>query len=224
MSSQLQTNLNEIDEGIEILNNYAEAILNHTEYSPLPYIELEYITFTGTQSIDFGYELWATDNWRIDWKMMLADLHDYQSLFSITKGDSASPNESWVYRDNKLAIRFNNIKQETHSLSANTLYECQLYRNGTTVYTVVNNSSHSYNYGITNLSGNLRFGNTPTGTRRFTGRLYGFKFTNNSTQEVLRNFIPVKRKSDDAVCFYDTVTKTYITSAGSGQFIAGPEK
>lgn len=38
----------------------------------------------------------------------------------------------------------------------------------------------------------------------------------------VRDFIPCYRKSDNVVGMYDTVTKGFFTSVGSGQFTAGP--
>lgn len=40
---------------------------------------------------------------------------------------------------------------------------------------------------------------------------------------LVRNFIPAKRISDNEIGLYDTVTNTFFTNAGTGDFIAGPE-
>jgi len=40
---------------------------------------------------------------------------------------------------------------------------------------------------------------------------------------VVRNFVPVKRKSDNVVGLYDLVGDTFYTNSGTGDFIAGPE-
>ncbi|MFQ6760051.1 MAG: hypothetical protein ACLRFM_01435 [Alphaproteobacteria bacterium] len=39
---------------------------------------------------------------------------------------------------------------------------------------------------------------------------------------LVRNMIPVRRNSDNAIGMYDTVTKTFFTNAGSGTFTDGP--
>lgn len=39
---------------------------------------------------------------------------------------------------------------------------------------------------------------------------------------VLREFIPAKRLGDNAVGMYDTVSRTFFTNNGTGEFIAGP--
>lgn len=56
----------------------------------------------------------------------------------------------------------------------------------------------------------------------FTGRVYGIKET---VSDVLtHNWIPVRRTSDSAVCLYDTVSETFITSTTATQWTAGPDK
>lgn len=52
-------------------------------------------------------------------------------------------------------------------------------------------------------------------------RWYYFKLYKGVTP--LRDFIPCYRKSDNVVGMYDTVTKGFFTSVGSGQFTAGPD-
>jgi hypothetical protein len=53
-------------------------------------------------------------------------------------------------------------------------------------------------------------------------KLYSFRIHANRAD--IRNFIPVKRKSDGAVGLYDLVTKNFYANAGSGSFTAGPPK
>lgn len=51
----------------------------------------------------------------------------------------------------------------------------------------------------------------------FSGRIYGFSITNNEVEKVY--LIPCVRKSDSKPGMYDTVTKTFFTNAGTGEFI-----
>ena len=53
-------------------------------------------------------------------------------------------------------------------------------------------------------------------------KLYSFRIHDNWAD--VRNFIPVKRKSDGSVGLYDLVTKSFYANAGSGSFTAGPPK
>ncbi len=56
-------------------------------------------------------------------------------------------------------------------------------------------------------------------TQQFTGKLYGFRITNGTTTKL--NLVPCVRKTDNVAGAYDTVTRTFYTSAGSESFTAG---
>ena len=45
----------------------------------------------------------------------------------------------------------------------------------------------------------------------------------NNNGVLIQNLIPVRRKSDNVLGMYDTVTGNFLTNAGTGEFIAGPE-
>jgi hypothetical protein len=51
-------------------------------------------------------------------------------------------------------------------------------------------------------------------------RIYNLKLSNSNT--IVHNYVPVRRDSDGALGMYDTVTNTFFTNAGTGDFIAGP--
>ena len=51
--------------------------------------------------------------------------------------------------------------------------------------------------------------------------MYSVKISNNA--EIVRNYVPAKRNSDNVIGMYDKVTNTFFTNQGSGTFIAGPE-
>jgi len=53
-----------------------------------------------------------------------------------------------------------------------------------------------------------------------TGRIYYHKMWDNGV--LVRNYIPVRRKSDNALGMYDLVTKTFFDKKGAGTFTAGP--
>jgi hypothetical protein len=50
-------------------------------------------------------------------------------------------------------------------------------------------------------------------------RFYYVELDNGITK---RNFIPARRNSDGVLGMYDTVTNTFFTNSGTGEFIAGP--
>ena len=51
-------------------------------------------------------------------------------------------------------------------------------------------------------------------------KVYGLRFWDNGI--MLHNFIPAKRKSDNVVGLWDSVTKTFKSGIGSGSLVAGP--
>jgi hypothetical protein len=52
------------------------------------------------------------------------------------------------------------------------------------------------------------------------GSIYYFKIYDNGT--LVRDMVPARRNSDGVLGMYDTVTNTFFTNAGTGEFIAGP--
>jgi hypothetical protein len=57
-------------------------------------------------------------------------------------------------------------------------------------------------------------------SRKAVGRLFKCNIYNGG--QLVRNFIPAKRRSDNIVGLYDAVNKQFYTNAGSGSFTAGP--
>ena len=54
----------------------------------------------------------------------------------------------------------------------------------------------------------------------FCGRIYYLQITEGTN--IVRNFIPARRDSDGVLGMYDTVTNTFFTNNGTGEFIGGP--
>ncbi|MFA7676347.1 MAG: DUF2341 domain-containing protein, partial [Candidatus Shapirobacteria bacterium] len=67
----------------------------------------------------------------------------------------------------------------------------------------------------------ISFGSWQDSSWSRTVNWYSFKIWNSST--MVKNFVPVKRNSDNTLGFYDTVTNTFYTNASTGSFTAGPE-
>ena len=55
--------------------------------------------------------------------------------------------------------------------------------------------------------------------RSLASRFYYVELDNGTTK---RNFIPARRNSDGVLGMYDTVSNTFFTNSGTGEFIAGP--
>jgi len=58
---------------------------------------------------------------------------------------------------------------------------------------------------------------TPLSNYLYKGKVYSLNVSKNNS--VLANFIPCIRKSDNKPGMYDTVSKTFYTNAGTGEFI-----
>ena len=53
----------------------------------------------------------------------------------------------------------------------------------------------------------------------FNGKIYDFSISKNGTE--IHHLVPCYRKSDDVIGFYDVITDTFYTNAGSGNFTKG---
>ena len=60
-----------------------------------------------------------------------------------------------------------------------------------------------------------------SGTYRAYGRIYSVQITDGAN--LVRDFIPARRNSDNVLGMYDMVSDTFFTNAGTGTFIAGPD-
>ena len=202
--------------------------------SALPYIPLEYIESTGTQYIDTDYYV-TSNNIRIDTKIYTASmpaLPDNEQTIISNQDDSTGrfvlglfDNTVFGYSRNASG-KDNNVVSARYT-GANMLTIIAEYNYTNSIKTLnVNNTitTATQNATISNSNSKaLLFRNAPVpaGTNWFIGYLYYFKLYNNSV--LVRDFIPVKRKSDNEVCLYDKVTNQFFTNQGTGSFIAGPE-
>jgi hypothetical protein len=107
----------------------------------------------------------------------------------------------------------------THEVKTNILWDGATFTisNDNGSYTKVfsgtfGNGLNLYLFGFNDNGSVERIGNT---------KIYRCKIYWKNT--LVRDFIPAKRKSDNAICMYDRVTQTFYTNAGTGTFTAGPE-
>lgn len=57
-----------------------------------------------------------------------------------------------------------------------------------------------------------------SGSSRGIGRVYKFVISENDTHKILFSGIPVRRIADQEIGMWDTVSKTFLTNAGTGAF------
>ena len=219
--SQLQQNLLEIREELntelDTLHSVFGAFINS-------YTKLEYIESTGTQYIDTLVNP-VTNKTYIEIK--------------ITSTLPASGSVFGVSVDNGNTY-FGSILGTTHS------FEFYMYNWDYQSYMVADNSNThpnqiiKYNSSgryITDFNGNVYASKTNNiGTFSIAKNMTIFRWNSNATwsgkiyycklwndQTLIRDLVPVKRKSDNVICMYDKVTRQYFTNQGTGNFIAGPE-
>lgn len=192
-------------------------------WEPSTYIFLEYIQNSGTQKIDTGVTITNGKRFEIDVQL-----------------NSDSPTESSImgtgggYDTNFVSIRAGNyfsnnifgfIKNLKYYTPGNITKDAQRHL---FVIDLNNNKVRIDQYeaitdGTTNSSLTWWIGSYMGSTSSgfdWIGKYYGIKIYDN--EELIHDFIPAKRLSDNAVGMYDFVSGTFFGNAGTGTFIAGP--
>ena len=186
------------------------------------YTQLEYIESTGTQWIDTGFI--ANGGMILDVKVLPVNNEMFLGSIGPTEVDPNTTRNliayGGFYTPQKL-YSFSNTYADAGTSPAVIHFDTT----GTKFYCTVNGKVVV----DTNTSGTL-INQTTTVKISFSdysssirsGRYYYVKITA-ADGNVVRNLIPAKRNSDNAVGMYDTVSETFFTNAGTGEFIAGPE-
>lgn len=169
------------------------------------YIPLEYIESTGIQYINTN--ITGSTNAVID--MQGIAISDELVRFVLSPINATTyTNAFGIYR-NQIS-GFSNINAQNRQV-----YNISYDANSITV-----NGIRSTGYHIENNVNLSLFGNYQAARRSYI-KLYSAKIYNNNT--LLRDFVPVKRASDNVVGLYDLVSDTFFTNALSGSsFSAGP--
>ena len=171
---------------------------------PSGLVELEYIESTGTQYLDTGITINKNDNKELIMSCQLGNDSSYagangymQYQASITGGAKGILKIS--YKNNIETIYFNDVLKLTKdwtSAYSGTNVKLGIFKLGETNNTWYNSSAQQI------------------------GKLYYYKLYDNGT--LIRDFIPVKRISDNKYGLWDKVTKAFYPNAGTGTFTAGP--
>ena len=198
-------------------------------WEPSEYIFLEYIESTGTQWIDTGVVFSSSYN-RLDYEFRA-------SVYSITSNENdIISNEDSNQTGFNIGIFANNqiVFYSGKYISGQSVNACKTPINPNDIFVDINGyfstngfksnlMSQEYAY-ITytpqNSSTIKIFKNAWVGNRFYKGKIYFLKIKLDNI--LVRDFVPAKRISDNAVGMYDTVTGTFFGNAGTGTFIAGP--
>lgn len=205
---------------------------------PVGYQEVEYIASTanGLQYIDTGISAVFGNEYEYDIKFMLLD-SSTRFVGGCYNIGSTSMN-LWLNftgcgngGDNYMQFHYcqaqipTNVTSQTPKTDPNILYELQLmtatqehFLNGTRL------GSNNVSYRDVGLKPFL-FCMNVSGTAGYHGasRIYSYKRFNNSTNEVYQELVPCYRTQDNVAGMYDLVSGSFLTNAGSGTFVVGPD-
>ena len=200
-----------------------------TNTLPAGYTALKYIESTGTQWLDLGQPIGSDENITAKFTYLdnvggewfgASDGTDWRSPKFTFSYPTADPLQFMVY-----ATANNNLDpyyyQARNSCVIGTPYIINWYGNP---------------YKTATLYPDIRWGRTEH--ESYTPTRNAFLFTTNTVNGVNRtrrpmhiyyfrvegkmDLVPARRDSDGVVGMYDVVTGTFLTNAGSGDFIAGP--
>ncbi len=188
---------------------------------PAGYTPLEYIESTGTQWIDTGYT--PSNATGVQTRVQINSMADDENVFF-------GAGESYLYKNfelyvwiSKLEFNYNNYTFG-NSVQLNDIVQIDWNKNvinysinGVSQPPIVRNpTSFTVPYTM------YLFALNRSGSASVPGKIkmYYFKIYNNNS--LTRDYIPAKRDSDGVLGMYDTVTNTFFTNSGTGNFIAGP--
>lgn len=197
---------------------------------------LKYIQFTGTQYINTNYypnqrttvsmdvtsKFISSDTW-VPFGTTLAPSKLYFSIIKTSSNNNLTfwygANDGDTYINSSLISYIGRRCQLT--VDNNKTLSCKLKfcnRN----YEISELEVHSPDTTLDFTCGEpLYFMSADDGSVISKGYIFSCQIYENN--ELIRNFLPVK-KTDGTICFWDEVNDIYYLNAGTGEFVAGPEK
>ena len=194
---------------------------------PSGYTQLEYIKSTGTQYIDTGFS--STQGWRAKLEYMfndpssnpaavIGDLYGtggtYWRAFVLTTGGQWQLGYYNTYAIAGSVAAGAKYEIEASTVSGNGYLKVDgttIIFNDTTTYSP-HSAINTYLFAV-NYSDSLVLGSG--------GRLYWCNLYDHN-DVLVREFVPAKRRSDNAIGLYDNVEGKFYVNAGTGAFTAGP--
>lgn len=188
---------------------------------PDGYTQLFYIQSTGTQYIDTGFKPSGNSGIVVDYQQV-GTIPYQDPLFGARQSENQSAFAIWL-STNITYPQYGNVYYNTNPISIdnNTRLIYKLDKG------VASCGDKTVSFGQSSFTGSYNlvlFSLNTAGTvdtRRARGKLYSCKIYDND--QIVRNFIPCKNPSG-IVGLYDVVNSQFYSNAGTGEFIAGPEK
>lgn len=201
---------------------------------PSEYTEVEYIESTGTQYINTN--IIPTNTTGVEAKITICNDNNRDNVFMGCRDTANGDNRYWIDVDwtstDTLIFGFNNNTPaneryllkgsdvgKSFIISMNYMNDRTGKINGITYDTSISSKTLAFiSKPIYIFAGN-RSGNA---AYQYSGKLYNFKITDGTN--VIRNFVPCYRNSDNVAGLYDLVNNVFYTNQGSENFIVGPIK
>lgn len=186
---------------------------------PKEYTQLGGLVFDGSSYVDTGLTSFSNDGvYECDFVTSTLS-----TMFIFGQNPSASSPQVGFFTSTSLAWQYGASSRLTASNTANTAYNIvtengKLTINGTATTgtaseTITINQHLFVGAGVTP-SANPDSNNPDA--RMFAGTIKRFKYT--LAGVVMCDLVPAKRNSDNVLGFYDTVSETFLTNAGTGAF------
>lgn len=197
------------------------------ELLPRGYTRLEYLESTGTQFIDTGVIGIDNTEFVAAYKVQLNE-NNLGSIAGVSDGTNAIDFGKYVFAEG-LTITVPQLSYLTNTwdctgaaLGDVSPIEVVVYfRDGSqlAVFDEEYTLGVKYFEGTPNVNKNIYlFKVNNDNTDGFTGKIFYFQLYSGE-DELIRNFIPALRKSDNKPGMYDTITNTFYTNAGINEFL-----
>ena len=196
---------------------------------PDGYTQLDYIESSGTQYIDTGVEQGSASTYQTD---VIYEYTDSNYSSTSVCGNYGITVSSWGQPyggDGKVWCGYPNAGHCGVTLGAGVKYYDSFkvdVVNGTITRTFNGNTYSDSGITFTPPAGKCAlfgcFINNSTSVSQFAKiKCYGFKIYKDDV--LVLNFIPARRNSDSVLGMYDTVSQTFFTNQGTGDFVAGAD-
>ena len=190
-----------------------------TQRLPTGYRELEYLESTGTQYIDT--EANASSSLGLHYRII-----DKSGRFGVLGADDNKRHHSYdssslygYYSSGYGSSGFVNVDM---TIKVNWLNDKKLDLHTSNYENTWNLSTTTFDTSMTYILFARGYRSQGTINPYWSGRVYYFKMSVGT--EIVRNFIPAERCSDNKPGLYDTVNNVFYTNSGTGEFIKGPYK
>lgn len=190
---------------------------------PKGYVRLEYLQSSGTQYVNTGVS--ASSGFVVEMEFIPVSFDGYYDTLIGTESSASPWNCNWVrFNENYWELGVYDAFSNTEPPTVGTRYKIvastvkgsgYLKVNGTQIITQNNSNGRA----STSL---YLFANNKAGTATDHApvKCYSCKITVGGS--LVRDYVPMKRISDNALGLYDLVNDKFYTNAGTGTFTAGP--